>query len=176
MERTIENIAMENGLELINGKLMIGFESFEQAKEIMNEVGGYITYCEKKAGQCWKSNGNRAWEQFSLDAEDIGYVQMYDKSNVINSNSFNDEIKQCIEVLYNDLEDAESEEEYKDVKVRMKTLKEVAKTFSCMKMDETLLLGENWMRCLNYKVIPTSDLTTMSYEYDSTSYAIGLML
>jgi len=162
--------------EICQGKALIGFESWEDAERVKNILGGELTHFTKKAGQYWRPKGLRsaAYEPYKLDAEDIGYVSMYGKGSVVSCIAFYDEIGQCADMLSKELDEAEMIEETDPILSNLATLCKVIRLFSDMPDDEVLLLGDSWMEVENYKTMPKSELTTMSYEYDSTQYAIGL--
>lgn len=84
-ERNLEDIAYENGLELIettsgwNGypqglqKAIIGFDSFEQADELAKKNGLSIECFTKRDGwNLWYRTGNKEWEPFERSADEYG--------------------------------------------------------------------------------------------------------
>lgn len=174
-EDAIEEYDLE---EICGGKALIGFESFEQAMEVREKIGGYLTHFEKKAGQEWKPAGLRsqAFEPYKLEAEDLGYVHIHDKKTVLSCSCFNDEMWQGMEICSNGLDDEEDINEVELAKARLDTMQKVCRIFSEMSDDEVLLLGEDWMTTGKYEVEKADELTTMMYVYDSTTKAIGLML
>lgn len=85
MIKNIEDIAAVNGLELIdttnsiNGypmnlqRVIIGFDSFEQAEKLAKEYGLSIEYFTKRDGwSLWFRLGRKAFEPFERSAEEYG--------------------------------------------------------------------------------------------------------
>lgn len=68
----VETTQGMNGYPQGLGKAVIGFETFEDAKDFAREIGGQVVdLCKRDGWQFWKSNG-RVWEEWKMNAEDYG--------------------------------------------------------------------------------------------------------
>lgn len=101
------NIACENGLEIVEttsdrsgyprglGWAVIGFYSFEEAKELADKHGLQVTLLERFDGwQLWYNSKQTLYEAPTLKPEDLGYYVSYD-----NETDKQRVIKDCKEII-----------------------------------------------------------------------------
>ena len=171
-QELLETIQMDYSLELIetttgiNGypkalkHALIGFENFEQAKEIANKYHEFrITTFHKRDGwQLWERNNNTTYEAFQSSASDCGddYNQFTSENAV---DYFENEVKPF-------LEDFENFETLNDF---LKEREEV--------LDKIQILDDNEL-VITYqgRYYDTIKQESMSFYHDTHSYQIGIII
>ena len=168
----LETIQMDYELEMIetttgrNGypqnlkHALIGFENFEQAKEIANKYPEVrITTFHKRDGwQLWERNNNTTHEQLQNSASDFG-----DDYNQFTSEDaedyFENEVKQFLEDFEN----------FEDLNKFLKEREEV--------LDKIQLCGDNEL-VITYqgRYYDTIEKESMSFYHDTHHYAIGIII
>lgn len=170
MKKDLVEIASENGLQLIETtasrtgypeclrKAIIGFDTFEQADKLAEENGLSIEIFQKRDGwHLWYRTGSTAYEPFRRSAEDFGE----DYSEFSNAN-LEDFYENEVQPMVSDFESFDALRSFLDQKERIKDEIEDAED------DEIVITC-----CGEY--YDTIKERTMSYNYDSHSYAIGLI-
>ena len=169
-ECKLEDIAAENGLELIdttsakNGypqdlqKAIIGFDSFEQAEELAKETGLSIEAFKKCDGwDLWYRTGFQMGDPFLRTADDFGDdYRGYTKEDL--DCFYENEVQPFV----SDFDDFDSLRWFLDKMDKIKDEIEDAE-------DDELVLA----CCGEY--YSTIKKRTMSYTYDTHHYAIGLI-
>lgn len=169
-ECNLEDIAMENGLELIdttsakNGypqdlqKAIIGFDTFEQAEKLAKETGLSIEAFKKRDGwDLWHRTGCQMGDPFLRTADDFGDDYLgYTKEDL--DCFYENEVQPFV----SDFDDFDSLRCFLDKMEKIKDEIEDAE-------DDELVLA----CCGEY--YSTIKKRTMSYTYDTNHYAIGLI-
>lgn len=166
----IEDIAYENGLELIdttsamNGypwglkKAIIGFDSFEQADKLAKENGLSIEIFTKRDGwNLWYRTGNKAWEPFERSAEEYG-----DDYREFSEEDLEGFYENEVQPFVSDFADFASLRSFLD------NMEKIYDKIEEADDDELVITSEG-----NY--YDTIKKITMEYEYDTHHYAIGLI-
>lgn len=166
----IEEIAYENGLELIdttsamNGypqglkKAIIGFDSFEQADKLAKENGLSIEIFTKRDGwNLWYRTGDKAWEPFERSAEEYG-----DDYREFSNEDLEEFYENEVQPSVSDFADFASLRSFLDNKEKIYDKIEEAD-------DDELVIT------LDGNYYETIKKTTMSYCYDTHHFAIGLI-
>lgn len=166
----IEDIAYENGLELIdttsamNGypqclkRAVIGFDSFDQAEKLAKENGLSIEIFTKRDGwNLWYRTGDKAWEPFERSADEYG-----DDYREFSEEDLEGFYENEVQPFVSDFADFASLRSFLDNKEKIYDKIEEADD------DELVITSEG-----NY--YDTIKETTMEYEYDTHHYAIGLI-
>lgn len=166
----IEDIAYENGLELIettsawNGypqglkKAIIGFDSFEQADELAKKNGLSIEIFTKRDGwNLWYRTGNKALSPFERSAEECG-----DDYREFSNEDLEEFYENEVQPSVSDFADFASLRSFLDNKEKIYDKIEEAD-------DDELVIT------LDGNYYETIKKTTMSYCYDTHHFAIGLI-
>ena len=166
----IEDIAYENGLELIdttsamNGypqylkRAVIGFDTFEQADKLAKENGLSIEIFTKRDGwNLWYRTGDKAWEPFERSADEYG-----DDYREFSNEDLEEFYENEVQPSVSDFEDFASLRSFLDIMEKIYDKIEEADD------DELVITSEG-----NY--YETIKKTTMEYSYDTHHYAIGLI-
>ena len=166
----IEDIAYENGLELIdttsamNGypqclkRAIIGFDSFEQADKLAKENGMSIEIFTKRDGwNLWYRTGDKAWEPFERSAEEYG-----DDYREFSEEDLEGFYENEVQPFVSDFADFASLRSFLDNKEKIYDKIEEAD-------DDELVIT------LDGNYYETIKKTTMSYCYDTRHFAIGLI-
>ena len=168
-EMSIEEIAYENGLDLIettseaNGypsnlkHAIIGFESFEEAQALADKYDLSIERFQKRDGwSLWYSSGNTAYEAYEMTDETFGgNAMIYYKQDIENFK------ENEIDAFVDDYEDEEREDfiaEKMEILDRLRSMEE----------DEAVLTDEG-------RFVNVIKQRTMIYYEDVYTYAIGLI-
>jgi len=159
--KVIETTSERNGYPSNLKKAIIGFDTFEDAKEIADIYGLSIQYFKKKDGwNLWYRTGNIAHNPMQNKAEDYGD----------NYREYNPEIYSTIECLYEDdfkeliKSNDYSFQELKELIKRIENLYE--NIFYCN--DGQIVISDGY----NHNIV---DEYTMYWEYDTNHIAIGLI-
>lgn len=169
-EVTIEDVAYENGLDLIqttsesNGypsnikPAIIGFETFEEAQKLADKYDLSIEHFQKRDGwSLWYRNGNTAYEAYEMSDDTFGpNAMVYYKQDIDNFKE--NEIDAFLE-YYED----EDDREY-FIAEKMKILEHL----KSMNDDEVVLTDDGLF-------VDVIKLHTMSYYEDVYTYTIGLI-
>lgn len=166
----IEDIAYENGLELIdttsamNGypqclkRAVIGFDTFEEADKLAKEKGLSIEIFTKRDGwNLWYRTGDKAWEPFERSAEEYG-----DDKREFSEGDLEGFYENEVQPFVLDFADFASLRSFLDNKEKIYDEIEEAE-------DDELVIT------LDGNYYETIKKTTMEYEYDTHHYAIGLI-
>ena len=166
----IEDIAYENGLELIdttsamNGypqclkRAVIGFDTFEQADKLAKENGLSIEIFTKRDGwNFWYRTGDKAWEPFERSADEYG-----DDYREFSNEDLEEFYENEVQPSVSDFEDFASLRSFLDIMEKIYDKIEEADD------DELVITSEG-----NY--YETIKKTAMEYSYDTHHYAIGLI-
>lgn len=166
-----ENIASENGLQIINTTserngyphdlkdAIIGFKTFDQAKELANKYGMSIEIFHKLDGwDLWHRTGILACCEFERDPEKLGegYRFYTDRAEY-----FRNEV---IPILQG-IDDSYDYDSFEDLFLETKT---ICEELDMLKDDEVYVYQDG-------RFIDTIKLHAMRYEYDTHHYAIGLI-
>lgn len=170
MKRNLAEIASENGLQLIETttnstgypeslqKAIIGFDTFEQAEELAEENGLSIEFFQKRDGwDLWYRTGSTAYEPFRRSVEDFG--DDYSKFS-----------KEDLEDFYeNEVQPFVSEfDSFDDLRSFLEQNEKIKDEIEDAEDDEIVITY-----CGEY--YDTIKERTMAYNYDTHSYAIGLI-
>ena len=166
----IEDIAYENGLELIdttsamNGypqclkRAVIGFDTFQEADKLAKENGLSIEIFTKRDGwSLWYRTGNHALAPFERSADEYG-----DNYRGFSNEDLEDFYENEVLPFVSDFNDFASLRSFLDNKEKIHDKIEEADD------DELVITSEG-----NY--YETIKKTTMEYEYDTRHFAIGLI-
>lgn len=166
----IEEIAYENGLELIdttsamNGypqclkKAIIGLDSFEEADKLAKENCLSIEIFTKRDGwNLWYRTGDKAWEPFERSAEEYG-----DDYREFSNEDLEEFYENEVQPSVSDFADFASLRSFLDNKEKIYDKIEEAD-------DDELVIT------LDGNYYETIKKTTMSYCYDTHHFAIGLI-
>lgn len=170
MTTTIEDIASENGLELIETtaersgyprglqKAVIGFETFDEAEKLAKEYNLDVEIFTKRDGwNFWYRTGDKAWEPFERSAEDFGDdYHKYSKEDL--DDFYENEVQPFVA-------DFDSFEQLRSFLSNMEHVKEEIENAD----DDEIVIARTDGYCETIKV------KTMEYEYDTHHYAIGLI-
>lgn len=169
-ERNLEDIAYENGLELIettsgwNGypqglqKAIIGFDSFEQADELAKKNGLSIEIFSKRDGwNLWYRTGNKAWEPFERSAEEYGdEYRQYSKEDL--EGFYMHEVQPNVDAF----------DDFASLRDYLNGMEDVRDKIEDADDDELVLASFGGY-------YDTIKKTTMAYSYDTHHFAIGLI-
>jgi hypothetical protein len=168
---TLEMLELQYGLDMIetttgrNGypqdlkKALIGFDNFEQCKDIADEFGARITTFHKRDGwQLWERTNNETYEPFENSADDYGDDFMtFTKDD--EDDFFENEVKE----LLDNYDDFDSMREFLDMK------EEVLNEIKMMDDDEIVVT-----HCGGY--YETIKKVSMSFYHDTHHYVIGIII
>ena len=170
MKKDLVEIAIENGLQLVETtakstgyperlqEAIIGFDTFEQAEELAKENGLSIESFHQNEGcDLWYRTGSTAYEPFRRSAEDFG-----DDYSEFSKEDLEDFYENEVQPMVSDFENFDDLRSFLDQKEKIKDELEDAE-------DDEIVIT----RCGEY--YDTIKERTMSYNYDSHSYAIGLI-
>ena len=170
MKKDLVEIASENGLQLIETtanstgyperlqKAIIGFDTFEQAEKLAKENGLSIEIFQQRDGWgLWYRTGSTAYEPFRRSAEDFG-----DDYSDFRKEDLEDFYENEVQPIVSDFDSFDDLRSFLDQKEKIKDEIEDAED------DEIVITC-----CGEY--YDTIKEHTMSYNYDSHSYAIGLI-
>ena len=170
MKKDLEEIASENGLQLIDAtssitghperlqKAIIGFDTFDQAEELAKENGLSIEIFNQHDGwDLWYRTGCTAYEPFRRSAEDFG-----DDYSEFSKCDLEDFYENEVQPMVSDFESFDALRRFLDQKEKIQDEIEDAED------DEIVITC-----CGEY--YDTIKEHTMSYHYDAHSYAIGLI-
>lgn len=166
----IEDIAYENGLELIdttsamNGypqclkRAVIGFDTFEEADKLAKENGLSIEVFTKRDGwNLWYRTGNKAWAPFERSAEEFGdNYRLYSKEDL--EDFYENEVQPNVDGF----------DDFASLRAFLDNMEEVCDEIEVSDNDEFILASFG-------KYCGTIKKTTMAYCYDTHHYAIGLI-
>ena len=170
MNKDLAEIASENGLQLIDTtanstgypewlqKAIIGFDTFEQAEKLAKENGLSIEVFQQHDGwDLWYRTGCTAYEPFRRSAEDFG-------------DDYSEFSKDDLEDFYeNEVQPMVSEfESFDDLRSFLDKNEKIKDEIEDSEDDEIVITC-----CGEY--YDTIKERTMSYNYDSHRYAIGLI-
>ena len=166
----IEDIAYENGLELIdttsamNGypqclkRAVIGFDTFQEADKLAKENGLSIEIFTKRDGwNLWYRTGDKAWEPFKRSAEEYG-----DDYREFSEEDLEGFYENEVQPFVSDFADFASLRSFLDNKEKIYD-----------KIEEAD--GDELVITLDGNYYETITKTTMSYCYDTRHFAIGLI-
>ena len=170
MKKDLAEIASENGLQLIDTtanstgypewlqKAIIGFDTFEEAEELAKENGLSIEIFHKRDGwDLWYRTGSTAYEPFRRSAEDFG-----DDYSEFSKDDLEDFYENEVQPMVSEFESFDDLRSFLDKNEKIKDEIEDAED------DEIVITC-----CGEY--YDTIKERTMSYNYDSHRYAIGLI-
>ena len=170
MKRDLAEIASENGLQLIETtasrtgyskclrKAIIGFDTFEQAEKLAEENDLIIEIFQQRDGwDLWYRTGCTAYYPFTRSAEDFG-----DDYSEFSKNDLEDFYENEVQPIVSDFDSFDDLRSFLDQKEKIKDEIEDADD------DEIVITC-----CGEY--YDTIKERAMSYNYDSHSYAIGLI-
>ena len=170
MKKDLAEIASENGLQLIETtasrtgypeclqKAIIGFDTFEQAEKLAKENGLSIEIFQQHDGwNLWYRTGCTAYDPFTRSAEDFG-----DDYSEFSKEDLEDFYENEVQPMVSDFESFDALRSFLDQKEKIKNEIEDAE-------DDEIVITY----CGEY--YDTIKERTMSYNYDSHSYAIGLI-
>lgn len=170
MTDLLENIAYQNGLELIettserNGypahikKAIIGFDTFEEAENIAKENNLSIEIFTKRDGwQLYYRTGDRTYEPFSNSASDYG--ENYNEFSIEDIDTFyEEEVKPFLEQF----DDFDSVSSFIDMK------KEILERLEMIDEDEIVITNEG-------RYYETIQKKSMRFYHDTKTKVIGLI-
>ena len=170
MRKDLENIAEENGLEVItttsakNGypqrlqRAIIGFDTFEDAEKIANENGLSIEIFTKRDGwSLWYRTGNHALAPFERDGAEYGdEYRQYSKEDL--DGFYQNEVAPSVYVF----------DDFESLRCFLNIMEEIRDKIEDADDDEIILAS-----CGGY--YDTIKKTTMEYVYDTHHFAIGLI-
>lgn len=155
----IETTSQANGYPANIKGAIIGFDSFEQAKQLAEEHGLSMEMFTRRDGwQLWHRTGNKAWHGFVRHQEDFGddykFFEAGDQFNYF-ENEVQDVLADC--------------ENFIDAR---RVLDDAEKVYDkiCDIDDEEVVVTY----CGSY--YDTIEKVTMQYEIDTHHYAIGVIL
>lgn len=158
--KLIETTTGTNGYPQCLKKALIGFENFDEVKEILKQHPEFrATAFHKRDGwQLWERNNNDTYEPFQNSASDYGdnYGQ-FTKENV--ENYFENEVKPCL----NDFEN------FEDLNKFLKDREEVYNQLLFIDDDEILITCQG-------SFFETIKKFSMDFYHDTHSYAIGIII
>ena len=170
MNKDLAEIASENGLQLIDTtanstgypewlqKAIIGFDTFEQAEELAKENGLSIEIFQKRDGwDLWYRTGCTAYEPFRRSAEDFG-----DDYSEFGKDDLEDFYENEVQPMVSEFESFDDLRSFLDKNEKIKDEIEDAE-------DDEIVIT-----CCGEYYDPIKE-RTMSYNYDSHRYAIGLI-
>ena len=170
MKKDLAEIASENGLQLIDTtanstgypewlqKAIIGFDTFEEAEELAKENGLSIEIFHKRDGwDLWYRTGSTAYEPFRRSAEDFG-----DDYSEFSKDDLEDFYENEVQPMVSEFDSFDDLRSFLDQNEKIKDEIEDAED------DEIVITC-----CGEY--YDTIKERTMSYNYDSHRYAIGLI-
>lgn len=170
MKRDLAEIASENGLQLIDTtanstgypewlqKAIIGFDTFDQAEELAKENGLSIEVFQQHDGwDLWYRTGCTAYEPFRRSAEDFG-----DDYSEFSKDDLEDFYENEVQPMVSEFESFDDLRSFLDQNEKIKDEIEDAE-------DDEIVITRSGEYCDTIKE------RTMSYNYDSHSYAIGLI-
>lgn len=170
MTTTIEEIASENGLELIETtaersgyprglqKAIIGFDTFDEAEKLAKEHGLDIEIFTKRDGwNFWYRTGDKAWEPFERSADEYG-----DDYHKYSKEDFDDFYENEVQPF---VADFDSFEQLRSFLNNMEHVKDEIENAE----DDEIVIARTDGYCETIKA------KTMEYEYDTHHYAIGLI-
>ena len=170
MKKDLAEIASENGFQLIDTtanstgyperlqKAIIGFDTFEQAEELAKENGLSIEFFQQHDGwDLWYRTGSTAYEPFRRSAEDFG-----DDYSEFSKDDLEDFYENEVQPMVSEFESFDDLRSFLDQNEKIKDEIEDAED------DEIVITC-----CGEY--YDTIKERTMSYNYDSHRYAIGLI-
>lgn len=138
----------------------IDFEDMKEAEDFAKEYGGEVEYLHRRFGQkLWYRTGHLAYEPYRMDETMVvGGCYVWDCHE---ENRFFDVARSFImDGMFEDPDDlCELASDIKEIYEMITTLGE----------DQRLIQTENW----EYEIV---DKQTMKYSYDSTEYAIGVVM
>lgn len=156
----VETTTGTNGYPQCLKKALIGFENFEQAKEIANQYPEVrITTFHKRDGwQLWERDNNTTYEAFQKSASDFG-----DDYNQFTSEDVEDFFENEVKPFLESFEDFESLNKF------LKEREEV--------LDKIQLLDDNEI-VITYqgRYYDTIEKESMSFYHDTHSYCIGIII
>lgn len=157
----IETTSERNGYPSNIKKAIIGFDSFEEAKEIAEKEGLKIQFFKKKDGwDLWYRTGDTAYNAIQNKAEDYGdNYKMYDP-----------EIYKNIEYLY----DVEFKDLIKDNSYSLQELKELIKSIEYL-YESIEYCSEGQVVFSDGNNVEIVDEYTMYWQYDTNHIVIGLI-
>lgn len=170
MRKKIENIAEENGLEVIattsakNGypqslkRAIIGFDTFENAEKLAHENGLSIEIFTKRDGWClWYRTGNHALAPFERSFEEYGdEYHQYSKDDL--EGFYMNEVQPSVCAF----------DDFASLRCFLNIMEEIRDRIEDADDDEIILATYGGY----YDTIKKS---TMSYCYDTHHFAIGLI-
>lgn len=170
MRKDLENIAEENGLEVItttsngNGypqrlqRAIVGFDTFEDAEKLANENGLSIEIFTKRDGWClWYRTGNHALAPFERSFEEYGgEYRQYSKDDL--EGFYMNEVQPSVCAF----------DDFESLRCFLDIMEEVHDRIEDADDDEIILASFGGY-------YDTVKKTTMSYCYDTHHFAIGLI-
>jgi hypothetical protein len=171
----LANIAYDNGLRVIetttnyNGypeglkDAIVGFDNFNQAKELAREYGLTIcTFFKKDGWALWYRNGNITYNPIEPNAEDFGdYYKEYYSDDYNNLEDF------YKKETYYYIQENVSELSLMDLEDSINRTKKLYEELETIDSDE-VLISDGYT---SY----TFKKEAMDYYYDTKSYIIGLI-
>ena len=170
MRKDFENIAEENGLEVItttsarNGypqrlqRALIGFDTFEDAEKLAKENGLSIEIFTKRDGwSLWYRTGNHALAPFERSLEEYGdEYRQYSKEDL--EGFYMNEVQPSVCAF----------DDFESLRCFLDIMEEIRDRIEDADDDEIILAS-----CGGY--YDTIKKTTMEYVYDTHHFAIGLI-
>lgn len=171
METDLRDLAEQNGLQFIETTTeasgyprnirgaIIGFDTFEQAKELAEEHNLSIEVFEKKDGwQLWYASGSTAWEPFENSAGDFGDNYLEFDNSETEEHFFEEEVKPLFDDCHN----------FDDIEKLIERKKKV--------WEEIITLGDGEI-VITYMgdYYKTIDKISMNFYEDTRYSAIGLI-
>ena len=154
----IETTSERSGYPLDLKKAIIGFASFEEANELAQEHDLSIEVFQRRDGwSLWYRTGNRAYDPFTRTAEQYG-----DDYNLFTADDAADYYENEVQEIISDFDN------FEDVEKFLKERREVYDAICALDDNEAVVTYRGSL----YEEIK---LHSMSYNFDTHHYAIGLI-
>lgn len=141
---------------------IVGFETFEEAKEAQRVLGGSIRHLKKKDGWNVYVRGNEAYDAYEMNAEDLGYNLEFSSDMEEFKKFADDEVKEMVSDL-----------DFDEAFGYLSALKKIEKEVEGLDEDEVLFANAFYDG--NYDTVVMKK-SCMSYSYDAWEYVIGLII
>lgn len=141
---------------------IVGFETFEEAKEAQRVLGGSIRHLKKKEGWSIYVRGNDAYDAYNLNAEDLGY-----------NLEFSSDMEGFKQFADDEVSGMASGFDFDEAFGYLSALKKIEKEVEGLGDDEVLFANAFYDG--NYDTVVMKK-SCMSYSYDTWEYVIGLII